>query len=137
MDEGERKGKEEKGEGEGRERRRKRKEEGEITLSIKKKSAVKSCLLTPAWGEWPYSYLLVRQDLYVAGADGPELISGNRVVFQGVEVLKLLDDRVVVRSYCLLHSCQDVSVGCFFGGFWGRGLGHVLCPLLSSLQRTE
>lgn len=73
----------------------------------------------------------------MAGADGPELVSGNRVAFQGVEVLKLLDNRVVVRRYCLLHSCHDVFVGCFFGGHGGRGLGHVLCPVVSSLQRTE
>lgn len=93
--------------------------------------------LTAAWGEWPPSYLLVCQDLYVAGADGSELVSGHRVAFQGVEVLKLLGDGVVVGSYCLVHSCQDVFGGCFFGRRGGRGLGHVLRPLISGLQRTE
>lgn len=66
-------------------------------------------------GEQPRSYLLIRQDLYMAGADRSELISGDCVALHGVKVLKLLGDGMVVGRHCLVHSCQDVFVGHFLG----------------------
>lgn len=55
----------------------------------------------------------------MAGADRSELISGDCVALHGVKVLKLLGNGIIVGSHCLVHSCQDV----FFGYFFGRCRG--------------
>lgn len=73
----------------------------------------------------------------MVGADGSELISGDCVVFRGVEVLELLDNGMVMGSHRLVHPRQDVFVGRVSGRGRGWDLGHVLCPLISNLQRTE
>lgn len=71
------------------------------------------------------------------GADGPELISGDRVAFVGVEVLELLGEGIVVGGHSFLEAGQQLCNGCFSGRRGWRDSGHPLGPLIGSLHKTE
>lgn len=73
----------------------------------------------------------------MASTNGPELVPGDGIGPHGVEVLKLLGDRVVVEGHSFVEPGQDLLVCHFLGRYRRRAFGHLLSPLSSSLGKTE
>ena len=83
------------------------------------------------------SHLFVREDLDVASTNGPELVPGHGARFQGVEVLKVLGDGVVMGVHGFVEPGQGPLARHFLWRLWWRASGHFLGPLRGSLGKEN